>query len=161
MRFHRLALVKSIKVESSPASVGAGSAIFTPAEMRHNFAIWPSRKDAASSHQQHLYYCVRCKEVFSVDDLSGSVTPLDSHGDPIQGTEAAKRLATFSQGPCPAFSRIIAKPSIRSKVIPIAPVQGHFASLILKGRRAWKAVIGHRPRLSAQGGIQNQRSQRK
>jgi hypothetical protein len=159
VQFHRLAPVKSNKVEFSPAGVGTGSTIFAPAEMRHNFAIWASRKNPASGRQQHLYYCVRCKEVFSVDYRSGSVTPLDPHGDPIQGTEAAKRLATFDQGPCPVFSRLISKPRLRPKVIPIASVQGRFAALILKGRRAWQGVIGQWRRFSAESGFQNQRNQ--
>jgi hypothetical protein len=121
---------------------GAAAAMFTPAEMRHNFAIWALKKDTDSTRQRHLYYCVRCKQAFRVDDRSGSVTPLDLQGDPIQVNEAMKRLATFSNGPCPAFSGLITGPRLTTKVIPIRTVRGRVTRLILAGRRTWKAVVG-------------------
>ena len=140
VRFRRLAPVKSGKVEFSPAS--AAAAMFTPDEMRHNFAIWALKKDADSTPQRHLYYCVRCKQAFSVDDRSGSVTPLDPQGEPIQVNEAVKRLETFSHGPCPAFSGLITGPRLTTKVIPIWTVRGGVTKLILAGRRTWKEVVG-------------------
>jgi hypothetical protein len=161
VRFHRLALVKSSKVEFSPASAGAPGAMFTPGEMRHNFAIWVLKKDTDFTRQRHLYYCIRCKQAFSVDDRSRSITPLDPHGDPIQGTEAAKRLATFSQGPCPAFSGLIAGQRLTPKVLPIRAVRGRFTNLMLAGCRSWKTVVGQWRRFSAQGGFPNHRSKRK
>lgn len=159
MRFHRLAPVKSSKVEFSPAS--AAAPMFTPAETRHNFAIWTSKEDAVSGHEQHLYYCVRCKEAFSVGRRSGSITPLDPQGNAVQGTEAAKRLATFSQGPCPAFSALIASQRLTLKVIPIRTARGRVTKLILMGRRTWKAVVGQWSRSSAGSRCDGQRSKSK
>jgi hypothetical protein len=149
-RFHRLSLVKSSKVELSPASVGTLGAMFTPAEMRHNFAIWEARQKLPAKRAVHLYYCVRCKQAFSVDDRSGAATPLDPHGDPIQGCEAARRLATFGDGPCPVFSGLIAGPRFTRKVIPIRDGRGRFTRLILAGSRTWKAAVGQWRRFSAQ-----------
>jgi hypothetical protein len=159
VRIRSLAPVKSSKVEFSPAR--AAAAIFTPAQMRHNFAIWASEKDAASAYRQHIYYCIRCKEAFSVADRSGSIMPLDPHGDPIRGSEAAKRLATFSQGPCPAFSGLIAGQRLTPKVIPIRAIRGRFTSLMLAGRRTWKAIVGQWQRFSGQSGFQIQPGKRK
>jgi hypothetical protein len=159
VRSRSLAPVKSSKVEFSPAR--AAAAMFTPAEMRHNFAIWASETNAASAYQQHIYYCIRSKEAFSVADRSGSIMPLDLHGDPIQGTEAAKRLATFSRGPCPAFSGLIAGQRLTPKVIPNRAVRGRFTSLMLAGRRTWKAIVGQWHRFSVQSGFQIQPGKRK
>ena len=149
VRFHRLSSGKSSKVELLPASGGTPGAMFTPAEMRHNFAIWALRKETDFTRQRHLYYCVRCKDAFRVDDRSGAVTPLDPHGDPIQGSEAARRLATFGDGPCPAFSGLIAGPNLTRKVISIRDVRGRFTKLILQGNRTWKAAVGQWRRFSA------------
>jgi hypothetical protein len=160
-RFHRLALVKSSKVEFSPASGGAGSTMFTPAEMRHNFAIWAAKQESPTRRAVHLYYCVRCKQAFSADDRSGSVTPLDPQGNPIQGSEAVKRLATFGQGPCPAFSSLIAGSRLTRKVVPIRHARGRLTKLILAGRRTWKAAVGQWRQFSARNGIRNQTSKRK
>jgi hypothetical protein len=139
VRFHRLSLVKSSKVELSPASVGTASATFTPAEMRHNFAIWMLNKDAPAGRAAHLYYCIRCKQAFSVDDRSSSVTPLDPQGEPLLGSEAVKRLDTFSYGPCQAFSGLTAGPRLTSKVIPIQAAR--LTRLTSAGRRTWKALV--------------------
>jgi hypothetical protein len=157
-RFRRLALVNSSKVEFSPGSVGAGSATFTAAEMQHNFAIWALKKDANFTQQRHLYYCVRCKQGFSVDDRSGYVTPVDPQGGPIQRNEAAKRLATFSHGPCLAFSGLITGPRPEPTVIPIWSVRGRrFARMIRAAGRMWQAGVGHWGR----SGVQNQGSKSK
>jgi hypothetical protein len=159
VRFQRLALVKSSKVEFSPAAVGAG-AIFTPAEMRHNFAIWPLNKGALGRQRAHLYYCVRCKQAFGVNDLNGSVTALDPHGDVLQRSEAVERLRTFSCGPCPAFSGLTGQ-LLTSKVIPIRTAQGRVTELTSAGRRTWKVIVAQWHRLWTTGGSQNRTSKQK
>jgi hypothetical protein len=141
VRFHRPAPIKSSKVELSPASVGTRSATFTPAEMQHNFAIWALNKEASAGRAAHLYYCIRCKHAFRVDDHSNTVTPLDSQGNPLQRSEAVKRLGTFSCGPCPAFSGLTAGPRLTSKVIPIQTARGRLIKLTSAGRRTWKALM--------------------
>jgi hypothetical protein len=141
-----MAMVRSSKVEFSPASWGTGRVMFTPAEMRHNFAIWGLNNNEALRPQRHLYCCVRCKQAFSVEDRSGCVTPLDSHGNPLRGTEAIKRLDTFSCGPCPAFSGL-ARPRLKAKIIPIQSASGRLADLTSAGRRVWKAIVARWHRL--------------
>jgi hypothetical protein len=143
---HKLALVRSNKVEFSPASFGAGRTMFTSAEMRHNFAIWAVKNNAGTRPRRHLYYCVRCKQAFSVDDRSGCVTPLDSQGNTLHGSDAKKRLDTFSCGPCPAFSGLTG-PRQTSKIIPIQITGGRPTDLTSAGSRAWKAVVAHWHRL--------------
>jgi hypothetical protein len=116
--------------------------MLTPVEMRHSFAIWALTKDADSALRRHLYSCVRCKQTFGFDDRSGSVTPLDKQGDPIQGNEAVKRLATFSHSPCPVFSGLITGQRLTTKVIPIRARRGPFTDLRLAAPRTWKALVG-------------------
>jgi hypothetical protein len=143
---HKLALVSSGKVEFSPARCGAGRPVFTPAEMRHNFAIWAVKNNADIRRQRHLYYCMRCKQAFSVDDRSGSVTALDSQGNTLRGSEAVKRLDTFSWGPCAAFNGLMGA-RLTSKIIPIHSARGRLTCLSSAGHRAWKALMAHWHRL--------------
>jgi hypothetical protein len=105
--FRGLALVSPRKPKPDDRKAALVGPLFSAAEMRHNFAIWGLEKSATSRRGMHLYYCVRCKWTFQVDDYSASVTPLDENGNPIQNPEAAERLATFGIGPCPAFSGLI------------------------------------------------------
>jgi hypothetical protein len=155
VQLHR-PLVKSSKVEFSPASLWAPDAIFTPAEMRHNFAVWVLKKNGKSKLPKHLYYCIRCREAFSVDDRSGCVTALDASGDPIHASDAAKRLETFGQGPCPAFGALL-RPRLTRKAIPIRGQRGRVAKLLLAGSRTWRVVVGNWPRFLARSGFQKQK----
>jgi hypothetical protein len=147
VQHHRLALVGSSKVELSPGRFGTGPAAFTPAEMHHNFAIWPVKNHADRRPRLHLYYCVRCKQAFSVDDWSGRSTPVDSQGTPLQGREAIKRLGTFSCGPCPALSRLT-RPRPTSTLIPIHTARGRLTELSSAGWRVWRAVVAYWHRLA-------------
>jgi hypothetical protein len=119
--FRGLELVKPCKPElpqkQRPQSVAP---IFSPAEMRHNFAIGPF-DEGAHSERRHLYYCTRCKWAFRVDDrwTAVTVTPLDANGSPIQSSEVAQRLATFALGPCPVFSRLTRDRVSRWKLHPL------------------------------------------
>jgi hypothetical protein len=141
VRFPGLALVKPRKQGLSRRHARSGAPIFSAAEMRHNFAIWASEKDARSQRRLHLYYCLSCKWAFSVDDRRNSVVPLDLNGNPIQGAEAADRLATFGLGPCPVFSRLTEDRRLTQEVTPLKTFRGRLAALILGGCRAWKAKV--------------------
>jgi hypothetical protein len=161
--FRGLALVKPRKPELSQKRPPSGDPIFSRAEMRHNFAIWALETDAASGRRLHLYYCLRCKWTFRVDDrwTVVTVTPLDANGRPIQTSEAAERLATFGSGPCPVFSRLTAGSRLTQEVTPLKTFRGRLAALISAGRRAWKVRIwrSRQPRFTASN--QNRRSVRK
>jgi hypothetical protein len=140
IRLSRLALVRSDKVELSPASFQPGVAEFTAAEMRHNFAIWPAEKDPASA-QKLVYYCIRCKQAFTVDTRKMFVNALDASGNLLRGMAAVRTLATFSQGPCPAFSAVASSQRPTGKIIPLRARRGRLATLILALRRRWKATF--------------------
>jgi hypothetical protein len=106
-QFRGLTLLNSTKPKPDRRQVWPASSVPFAAATRHNFAIWSLKKSEGSRRRLHLYHCVRCKWSFRVDDRSGAVMPLDQNGNPIQGYEAAERLATFGVGPCPSFSRVI------------------------------------------------------
>jgi hypothetical protein len=147
---HNLALVSAGKVEFSPTRFGAARAtaqtMFTSAEMRHNFAIWVVKNNADTRRQHHLYYCIRCKQAFSVNDSSGAVSPLDSQGNALQGSEAIKRLGTFSCGPCAAFNGPMGA-RLTCKLIPIHSARGRLTYFASAGRRARRALMAHWHRL--------------
>ncbi len=104
---------------------------FSAAEMRHNLAIWPLPPDGVSRRRLHLYYCIRCKWAFRVDDRSGSVTPVDTDGKPIQGAEAAERLATFSAGPCAAFKGLTGERRLTQTIPTVASFREQLAAFLL------------------------------
>jgi hypothetical protein len=143
---YTLALLKSSKVEFSPTSFCSGRSAFTSSEMRHNFAIWAANNHADIRQRRHIYYCIRCKQTFSVDERDGSVSALDSYGHPLKASAAAKRLHTFSGGPCPAFKGL-AGSRLTSKIIPFQRAR-RFTVLGSAGRRAWKAILAQWHRLS-------------
>jgi len=155
--FQRLALVKSSDVEFSPAAPGLGGTAFTPAEMRHNFAIWALRKHPPGGRAAHIYYCVRCKQALRVEDRSTSVTPLDQHGDVLHGSEAAKRLDAFSQGPCPAFSGLEGQ-RLTSRV-SIQTARGRLVESNSAGRRTGKRIAARWRRFVASFGTQHLQSE--
>jgi hypothetical protein len=151
---HNLALVSAGKVEFSPTRFGAARAtaqtMFTSAEMRHNFAIWAVKNNADKRGHHHLYYCIRCKQAFSVNDSSGAVSLLDSQRNALQGSEAIKRLGTFRCGPCAAFTGFMGV-GLTSKIIPIHSARGRLTYLAAAGRRAWRALMAHWRRLPTNG----------
>ena len=112
--------------------------LFSAAETRHNFAIWALEKSGTSRRRLHLYYCVRCKWAFQVDDYSGSVTPLDQHGKPVREPEAAERLATFGVGPCPVFSRLTECARLTQAVPRSEVLRGRLAALFYTMSRIWR-----------------------
>lgn len=101
--FRGLSLVKPRK-KAGDKEVWIADPAPSATAMRHNFAIWALEKPEATRRPMHLYYCIRCKWAFQVDDRSGSVTPLDQNGTPTNASAAGERLVTFGLGPCPAFS---------------------------------------------------------
>ena len=161
--FRGLALVKDRKTELLRRPAPSGAPIFSPAEMRHNFTIWALETDAASGRRPHLYYCLRCKWAFRVDDrwTVVTVTPLDANGSPIHTSEAAERLATFGLGPCPVFSRLTGGSRLTQEVTPLKAFRGRLAALISAGRRAWKVRIWRRRQCRLTSSDQNRRTARK
>jgi hypothetical protein len=136
--FRGLTLVNSGKPKAAARNARPAGPLFSAAEMRHNFAIWALEKSGTSRRRLHLYYCVRCKWAFQVDDCSGSVTPLDQNGNPIQEPEAAERLATFGVGPCPLFSRLTGSARLTQVITDSDVLRGRLATLFYAMSRIWK-----------------------
>jgi hypothetical protein len=129
--FNGLRLIRPRAPERPKRQTQAPSRAFSTAEMRHNFAIWSLDQKAAYGRQLHLYYCLRCKWSFSVDDRRGSVTPLDLNGHPIHGIEAAERLATFSLGPCPVFNHRIGNSRLTQQITAVETIRTRLVSPLL------------------------------
>jgi hypothetical protein len=72
-------------------------------EMKHNFSVQPV--DIPFGRPRELLCsCVRCKWTFQVSPDTGSIIAFNNVGQPLEGAEATKRIATFAEGPCPAFA---------------------------------------------------------
>lgn len=131
----------SRSAKSSRGRTKSRTPIFSSAQMRHNFAIWALERDAAWGRRLHVYYCVRCRWAFSVDDRSGAVDPVGGDGNPIEGSAAATRLATFAQGPCPAFSALVGSSRLTQKITPFLTPPRWLAVMIRKVSRVWQSLI--------------------
>ena len=74
----------------------------------HNFSVKTlDRLPGLLGARRYLYHCIRCKWSFMVNDgQRGTVTALDGEGGRLDGLESSRRLATFSDGPCPALQSL-------------------------------------------------------
>jgi hypothetical protein len=136
--FRGLTLINSRRPNTDNRQAWPVGPVFSAAQMRHNFTIWALERSGTSRRPLHLYYCVRCKWAFRVDDYSGSVTPLDPNGNPIQKLDAAERLATFGVGPCPAFTRLTAKARLTQVITRRKALRARLAALLHAMGRIWK-----------------------
>jgi hypothetical protein len=73
-------------------------------DMKHNFAIQAIEKSNGALGGEYLCHCVRCEWTFEVNVERSTIAALDNFGEPLVGDEATKRIETFANGPCPAFS---------------------------------------------------------
>ena len=48
---------------------------FSPEEMKHNFAIRALKKPGFFARRPYIYLCVRCQQIFLVNERRGSVEP--------------------------------------------------------------------------------------
>jgi hypothetical protein len=69
--------------------------------MRHNFAVWPLRTNGGGECRTEVYHCVRCGWRFAV--RGRLLAALDEHNHALAGAEGLERIASFAEGPCPAF----------------------------------------------------------
>jgi hypothetical protein len=106
IRFRRLILPSSSDRDSDPAisEKRADDCRLRPDQMRHLFAL-QSLNEADFDHARgFLCHCVRCKWTFQVSQERNSIVALNNVGEPIEGAEASKRIATLAEGPCPVFA---------------------------------------------------------
>jgi hypothetical protein len=73
-------------------------------QTRHNFLIKPLERRGWIKPRPYLYFCVRCRNAWRVNDPRNAIIPLDRNLEPIDGPLRCERIATFATGPCPAFS---------------------------------------------------------
>jgi hypothetical protein len=76
---------------------------FSPEEMKHNFAIRALKKPGFFARRPYIYLCVRCQQVFLVNERRGSVVAIDRNRNPLPEPERSRQVATFAEGPCPSF----------------------------------------------------------
>ena len=76
---------------------------FSPVEMKHNFAIRSLEKPGFFARRPCIYLCVRCQQIFLVNQRRGSVVAIDRNRNPLPEPEASRQVETFAEGPCPSF----------------------------------------------------------
>jgi hypothetical protein len=72
-------------------------------EMKHNFAIQALKKPSFFARRPYIYLCVRCRQIFLVNEHRGSIVAIDCDRNPIPEPENSRRVETFAEGPCLAF----------------------------------------------------------
>jgi hypothetical protein len=88
----------------SPQNGQSSARVCSIEDLRHNFAIKALQKPRIFKPRSYIYICVRCRYTFLVNQRRGSIVSLDRKGQPIPEPENSTRLATFAEGPCPAFN---------------------------------------------------------
>ena len=76
---------------------------FSPEEMKHNFAIRALERPSLFARRPYLYLCVRCRQIFLVNEHRGSIVAIDRNRNPLPEPENSRQVETFSEGPCPSF----------------------------------------------------------
>jgi hypothetical protein len=93
---------------------------FSPEEMKHNFAIRAFKKPGLFARRPYIYLCVRCQQIFLVNERRGSVVAIDRNRTPLPEPENSRQVKTFAEGPCPSFR--FASKFPRHPAIPIHEV---------------------------------------
>ena len=76
---------------------------FSPEEMKHNFAIRALKKPRFFARRPYIYLCVRCQQIFLVNERRGSVVAIDRNQNPLPEPENSRQVKNFAEGPCPSF----------------------------------------------------------
>lgn len=76
---------------------------FSPEEMKHNFAIRALERPGFFARRPYIYLCVRCQQIFLVNELRGSIVAIDRNRNPLPEPENSRQVQTFAEGPCPSF----------------------------------------------------------
>ena len=76
---------------------------FSREEMKHNFAIRALKKPGFFAPRPYIYLCVRCQQIFLVNQRRGSVVAIDRNRNPLPEPENSRQVETFAEGPCPSF----------------------------------------------------------
>jgi len=76
---------------------------FSPEEMEHNFAIRALKRPGFFARRPYIYLCVRCQQIFLVNERRGSIVAIDRNRNPLPEPENSRQVKTFAEGPCPSF----------------------------------------------------------
>jgi hypothetical protein len=76
---------------------------FSPEEMKHNFAIRALKRPGFFARRPYIYLCVRCQQIFLINEHRGSVVAVDRNRNPLPEPENSRQVQTFAEGPCPSF----------------------------------------------------------
>ena len=76
---------------------------FLPEEMKHNFAIRALKRPRFFARRPYIYLCVRCQQIFLVNERRGSIVAVDRNRNPLPEPENSRQVKTFAEGPCPSF----------------------------------------------------------
>jgi hypothetical protein len=91
--------------------------------LRHNFAIWVmGRRPGWFKPQRYMYRCLRCKWAFVInDERRGSIRVAADKVAELSREEELRRIATFTDGPCPGYQSdaAAAEVSQAGNVIPL------------------------------------------
>jgi hypothetical protein len=91
--------------------------------LRHNFAIWVmGRRPGWFKPQRYMYRCLRCKWAFVInDERRGSIRVAADKAGELTREEELRRIAGFTDGPCPGYQSDAAAPeqSQAGNVIPL------------------------------------------
>jgi hypothetical protein len=77
---------------------------FSPEEMKHNFAIRALKKPGLFARRPYIYLCVRCRQIFLVNEHRGSIVAINRDRNPLPEPENSRQVETFAEGPCPRFT---------------------------------------------------------
>jgi hypothetical protein len=148
----RLHLVKSANTSVRVcARELSATPLFSASEMRHSFAIQPLQKPGAFKPRPYLYYCVRCKWLFRVNDSRDSIVPLDQTGAAVTGDEAARRVASFHAGPCPVFKDLTVDGHVAQAFTNSAVIGLRLLAALALIRRRWKQRLQPRREATLSG----------
>ena len=86
------------RTHTSPGRGHPGSA-----SMSHNFAIRALEKPRLFARRPYIYLCVRCRQIFLVNEHRGSIVAIDRDRNPLPEPENSRQVETFAEGPCPSF----------------------------------------------------------
>ncbi|HYL59939.1 MAG TPA: hypothetical protein VEU51_13805 [Candidatus Acidoferrales bacterium] len=97
----------------------------TTATLGHIFAIRAIEKlPGLFKPRRYLYHCARCKWSFIVNDgRRGLITAVSDKFTALDHDEAARRVATFATGPCPALEILTHAPIRANGSNGAAPVR--------------------------------------
>jgi hypothetical protein len=76
---------------------------FSPQEMKHSFAIRALEKPGFFAPRPYIYSCVRCRQVFLVNQRRGTIVAIDRNQNPLPEPENSRQVEAFAEGPCPSF----------------------------------------------------------